>query len=111
MSVYNITHKPKRYNCTNEYLFVFNNFESLITGILFLYRTKLNIASTVYKTFDEYRLIVSSNNFKPYFLILGEYCTRKSTNIFEVEFTKEHGMLICEKSAVKTLGKCFFKEF
>ncbi len=111
MTVSNAKQNNKRYKNTREYLFIFGDCESLTLGILFLYRFKINFKSMLYKTENDYRLIISSRSYKPCFLTLGEYCLRWSKSYFETEYTKEHGKLLIAKNAVRTFGKYFSKDF
>ncbi len=99
----------KRYKNTREYLFIFDNSESLTEGILFLYRLKLNLKSMLYKTESDYRLILRSSKFIPCFITLCEYCQRRGKPL-ETEYTKEHAFLLISKNAIETYGKCFFRE-
>ena len=100
----------KQRNQTKDYLFIFNTTEDLTSAILFLYRIDYTLKSALYKTQNDYRLIVTSKNYKPYFLNLNEFCKRQSESAVEVEFTKEHGEILIEKNAVKTYGTYFSKE-
>lgn len=100
--------KNKRYKLMREYLFIFDNSESMTQGILYLYRLKINLKSVLYKTEQDYRLIISASSFKPYLITLCEFCKRRGTPI-ETEITKEYGKVLIEKNAIKTYGKCFFK--
>lgn len=102
--------RPRR--TKNEYLFIFENSESLASGIAFLYKSKptRNLQSDLYKCESDYRLILYSPDFKPAFLVLKEYCKQKAIKPFETDYTKEHGKLLIEKYAVKTFGAAFFKE-
>ncbi len=111
MTVSTLKQKNKRHKDTSEYLFVFNDCETLTLGILFLYRLKINFKSILYKTENDYRLIISSRTFKPCFMTLGEYCIHTSKNIFETEYTKEHGKLLIGNNAIRTFGKYFSKDF
>ena len=111
MTVYIPTQKNKRYKNPREYLFIFSDCEALTTGILFLYRLKINFKSMLYKTENDYRLIISSRTFKPCFLTLNEFCIHYSASIIETEYTKEYGKLLIAKNAVKIFGKCFSKDF
>ena len=96
----------------NEYLFIFDNSKKLTDGILFLFRNKStrNLQSKLYKTENDYRLIIYSRDSKPNFLTLKEYCTPRPIKPFETDYTKEHGKLLIEKNAIKTFGSAFFKE-
>lgn len=95
-----------------EYLFVFENSEKLLQGILFLFRNSKtrSLQSKLYKTQNDYRLIIYSKSDSPYFLTLKEYCKQSNNSPFQTEYTKEHGKLLIAKSAIKTLGSTFFKE-
>lgn len=100
--------KNKRYNYTREYLFIFEDCESLTQGILYLYRCNLNFKSMLYKTENDYRLIICSKVFKPCFVTLCEFCLRRGKPL-ENEYTKEHAQLLIPKNAIKTYGECFFR--
>lgn len=108
MTVSITTQKNKRYKNLREYLFIFDDSESLTQGILFLYRLKLNLKSSLYKTEHDYRLIILSPSFKSYLITLGEFCKRRGA-VLETEYTKEYGTLLIERNAIKTFGKYFFK--
>ncbi len=111
MTVSRIRYKNNRNKDQREYLFIFGDCESLTSGILFLYRLKQSFKSELYKSGDEYRLIISSNSFKPCFFTLKEYCERSSRNIFEIELTKEYGKPLILQNAVKVYGRYFAKDF
>ncbi len=110
MTVSNINYKNRHRNETREYLFIFTDFETLTSGILFLYQLKRCFKSVLYKTEKEYCLIITTNSVKPFFLTLNEYCRHSSRNIFEIAHTKEYGKLLIQKNAIKTFGKYFFKD-
>ncbi len=109
MAISKIPQKSTQYKNAREYLFVFQTSEALTLGILFLYRIKPYFKSSLYKTENDYRLIISSKYFFPCFLTLSEFCTRWSCNNIETAYTKEYGKLLIKKYAVKTFGKCFSK--
>lgn len=109
MTVSKIPQKHTRYNQTREYLFIFPTSDALTLGILFLYKIKPYFKSSLYKTENDYRLIISSKYFLPCFLTLSEFCTRWSSNTIETAYTKEYGKLLIKKYAVKTFGKHFSK--
>ncbi len=90
-----------------EYQFIFEDCESLISGILFLYRLKIPLESSLYKTENDYRLIIAAKRFKSCFLTLREYCIGFSKNRFEAEFTKEHAKLLLKNNVIKVFGSNF----
>lgn len=92
-----------------EYLYSFKNAEELTKGIEFLYNINPNIKSSLYKTENDYRLILFSKNYKPYFLTLNEFSINYSESPYEIAATTEHGKLLISKNAVKTYGNYFFK--
>lgn len=102
--------KKWRYKPTREHLFIFPDSESMISSILFLYRHKFNFNSMLYKTENDYRLIIKCKRFEACLLSLNEFCKRHSSNVIETAFTKEYGKLLISKNAIKTIGKYFFKE-
>ncbi len=110
MTVSDYSDKKRRYKPTKEYLFIFPDSESMISSILFLYRRKFHFNSMLYKTENDYRLIIKCNRPKAPLLCLNEFCKRHSSNIIEAAFTKEYGKLLISKNAIGTIGKYFFKE-
>lgn len=102
-------HNNRQYKKLNEYLFIFENSENMISGILFLYRLNINNKCMIYKTETDYRLIIKSKNLKPCFITLYEFCKQKSRTIFDIEFTKEYGKLLLSENTIKTIGKYFSK--
>ncbi len=104
-----LPHKNRRYKSLREYLFIFETCENMISGILFLYRLKLDLKSMLYKTENDYRLIIKHYYVQPYFFKLREFCSRYSNNVIEIAITHEYGKLIAAKNAVKTVGKHFLK--
>ncbi len=102
----------KQPNSKKEYLFIFENSHTLTDGMLFLFRNKntCHLQSKLYKTYNEYRLIIYSKNENPQFLTLKEYCKQSYNSLFECEYTKEHGKLLIARNAISTFGKYFFKE-
>lgn len=111
MTVYFPSNKLGRHKNTREYLFIFSDSESLTEGILFLYRSRYNFKSMLYKTENDYRLIIKSSGIKPCFLSLNEFCQRQSSNSLAAAFTKEYGKLLIAGNAIKTYGKYFIKDF
>jgi len=109
LTVSNHKKEYKRHKNTREYLFIFANSEALTLGILFLYRIKPYMKSSLYKAENDYRLIINSKYFLPCFLTLAEFCTRWSRSNIEAEITKEHSKLLIKKYAVKNFGKHFSK--
>lgn len=109
MTVSAYSNKKRRYKPTKEYLFIFPDSESMISSVLFLYRHKFIFNSMLYKTENDYRLIIKCMRLKPCLLSLNEFCKRHSNNIIETAFTKEYGKLLISKNAIKTIGKYFFK--
>lgn len=99
-------------NHKKEYLFIFENSHTLSDGMLFLFRNKRTrtLQSKLYKTHNDYRLIIYSKNENPYFLTLKEYCKANCNSPFACDYTKEHGKLLIAKNAITTFGKYFFKE-
>ncbi|MBQ4119958.1 MAG: adaptor protein MecA [Clostridia bacterium] len=110
MTVSDYSNKKRQYKPTKEHLFIFPDSESMITSILFLYRHKYNFKSMLYKTENDYRLIIKCKRIKAPLLCLNEFCKRHSSNIIEAAFTKEYGKLLISKNTIKTIGKYFFKE-
>ncbi len=110
MTVSAYSDKKRRYKPTKEYLFIFSDSESMISSILFLYRRKFYFKSMLYKTENDYRLIIKCKRYDSSLLSLNEFCKRHSSNIIETAFTKEYGKLLIGNNAIKTIGKCFFKE-
>lgn len=104
---------PASNRVKNEYLFIFENSEKLIDGILFLFRNKstCNIQSQLFKTESDYRLIIYSCENNPVFLSLKEYCVPRKIKPFEADYTKEHGKLLIQEKAVKIFGSAFLKGF
>ncbi len=98
-------------NRKKEYLFIFENSHTLTDGMLFLFRNKntRTLQSKLYKTSNDYRLIIYSKNESPYFLTLKEYCKESLYSPFSCEYTKEHGKILIAKNAISTFGKYFFK--
>lgn len=99
--------KNKRYRNMREYLFIFQDIESLTQGIIFLYRLKYNFKSALYKTEKDYRLLIKSNGMPPYLFCLNEFCQRRSCNTLEIAYTKEYGIPLISSNAVKVYGKYF----
>lgn len=109
MTVKPIKYKNNRYKSNSDYLYIFEDSESLNSALLFLYRTKKGFKSSLYKTEKDFRLIITSYEFFPYLLTLNEYCQSQSKNIIDIELTREHAKALIEKNAVRTYAKYFFK--
>jgi hypothetical protein len=106
-----VKYKNNRYKSNSDYLYIFEDSNSLTAAILFLYRTKKYIKSTLYKSQDGYRLIISSRKALPCLLTLREYSHYSSRCILEIERTKELCCPLIKRNAVKTYGKYFSKGF
>lgn len=110
MTVNRVKQKNNRYKNDSDYLYIFENSEALTAAICFLFKQRLSLKSALYKAEKDYRLIITSNNFKPCLLTLKEFASYSSRNLFEIELTKEHCKPLLRKNAIRVYGKYFFKE-
>ena len=93
----------------SEILFTFNNSEDLTHGIIFLYKKKPYIKSTLYKTQLEYQLILTADERWPTVKQLSEFASYKTKNYIKIAVVKEHFKPLILNNAVKIFGKAFFK--
>lgn len=107
MTVSGIRYKNNHKKESNEYLYVFSDCDTLTSGILFLCRLKQNFKSELYKSNNQYCLIISTKRFKPCLFTLSEYCFKTSKNIFEIALIKEYGKPLILKNAINVYGKYF----
>ena len=92
-----------------EILFIFKNSEDLTDGILFLYKKKPLIKSSLYKTNSDYRLILNADDRWPTIRQLSEFAKFKTKNYILIAQTREHYKPLALGEAVKIYGKAFFK--
>ena len=92
-----------------EVLFTFNNSESLTDGILFLYRKKPLIKSSLYKSNISYHLILAADDNWPTICELSEFANFKTKNYIQIASVKEHHKPLILNNAVKIYGKAFLK--
>ena len=95
---------------TSELLFSFNNSEDLTQGILFLYKKKPFIKSSLYKNNSVYHLIITADDRWPIIRQLLEFANFKTKNYILIAKTREYYNPILLGSAVEIYGKAFFKE-
>ena len=95
---------------TSEMLFTFKNSEDLTQGILFLYRKKPLIKSSLYKYNSVYHLIITADDRWPIIRQLLEFANFKTKNYLLIAQTREYFKPIVLGSAVEIYGKAFFKE-
>ncbi len=92
-----------------EILFVFKNSEDLTDGILFLFKKKPLIISSLYKTANDYRLIITADDRWPLTKRLSEFCRFKTCCFIHIAVTREHAKPLILNQAVKIYGKAFLK--
>ncbi len=90
-----------------EILFVFKNIEDLTDGILFLFNKKPLIISSLYKTANDYRLIITADDRWPTVKTLSEFAKYKTKSFIHIAVTREHAKLLILNEAVKVYGKAF----
>ena len=92
-----------------EVLFTFNNSETLTDGIIFLYKKKPLIKSSLYKNNFGYQLILTADDRWPTVKQLSEFASYKTKNYIQIAVIKEHSKPLILSNAVKTYGKAFLK--
>lgn len=93
----------------NEILFIFTNSETLTDGIIFLYKKKPLIKSSLYKAQTDYRLIITADDRWPTIKQLSEFSRLKTKNYIQISLTREHCKPLILGNAVKIYGKAFLK--
>ena len=93
----------------SEILFTFDTSDNLTDGILFLYKKKPFIKSSLYKNNLVYSLILTADEHWPIIKQLLEFASNKTKNYLQIAITKEHCKPIILNNAVKTYGKAFLK--
>lgn len=94
-----------------EILFVFKNSEDLTDGIIFLFNKKPLITSSLYKTANDYRLIINADERWPTMKRLSEFSKFKTKSYIHIAVTREHAKPLILNNAVKIYGKAFLKRF
>lgn len=92
-----------------EILFVFNNSDDLTNGVMFLFHKKPFIKSSLYKTDNDYRLIITADDRWPMVKRLSEFSKIKTKNFIHIAVTREHAKPLILNNAVKIYGKAFLK--
>lgn len=92
-----------------EVLFAFNNSEALTDGIIFLYKKKPLIKSSLYKNNIGYQLILTADDRWPTIRELSEFANYKTKNYIRIASIKEHHKPLILNNAVKIYGKAFLK--
>ncbi len=93
----------------SEVLFTFNNSETLTDGIIFLYKKKPLIKSSLYKNNIGYQLILTADDRWPTIRQLSEFASYKTKNYIKIATTREHSKPLILSNAVKIYGKAFLK--
>lgn len=98
---------------SKDYLFEFSGSESLIVGMMYLYRNRKDrrLKSSLYKMPNTYRLIICSTTYRDTFLKMNEFCIRQSDSPYEAAYTEEYGDLLIEENAIEKFGTAFSKYF
>ncbi len=86
----------------------FSDSESMILGVVCLYRRFRRLDSSLYKMAKSYRLIINVNSDCDFFF-MNEFCIRQSDSAGDAAYTEEHGRLLVRNSAVERLGSVFSK--
>ena len=85
-------------------MLIFPDSESMISGIKRLYSRRLPRGKN-----SLYRLVITGHSRDFYFMT--EFCTVKNASEPEIAYTEEYGGLLCEDTAVETVGRAFSKDF
>lgn len=93
----------------NEVLFTFFSSESLTDGIIFLYKKKPFIKSSLYKNNFGYQLLLTADDRWPTIRELSEFANFKTKNYIQIAIIKEHCKPLILNNAVKIYGKAFLK--
>ena len=93
----------------SEILFYFNTSENLTEAIIFLYKKKLFIKSSLYKNGNSYELILTADDRWPTVKQLSEFAYCKTKNYIRIAAIKEHHKRLIKNNAVKTYGQAFLK--
>ena len=96
-------------NRKSEILFNFNDSDSLSEGIIFLYKKKPFIKSSLYKSESSYQLILTADDCWPSIKQLSEFSSYKTKNYIQIAIIKEHFKPLILNNAVKIYGKAFLK--
>lgn len=92
-----------------EILFAFKNSDNLTDGIIFLYRKKPLIKSSLYKSNFGYQLILTADSNWPTIKQLSEFASYKTKNYIQIAIIREHFKPLIINNAVKIYGKAFLK--
>lgn len=91
-------------------MLIFPDSESMISGIKRLYSRRLPRGkNSLYRLKNSYRLVITGHSRDFYFMT--EFCTVKNASEPEIAYTEEYGGLLCEDTAVETVGRAFSKDF
>ena len=93
----------------SEILFTFKNSDALTDGIIFLYRKKSLIKSSLYVNNSTYLLILTADDHWPTIKQLSEFANSKTKNYIQIAITREHFKPLILNNAVKIFGKAFLK--
>lgn len=102
--------KSLRNSPKKEYIFCFDDSESLTQAILTLLNRNntRNLESSLYKMPDCYCLIITSRDANNIFII-NEFCNKKSNPKFYAEYVKEYGKPLIINNAINRYGVAFSK--
>ncbi len=92
-----------------EILFTFQNSDALTDGIIFLYRKKPFIKSSLYINNSNYLLILTADDRWPIIRQLSEFASFKTKNYIQIAIAREHLKPLILNNAVKIFGKAFLK--
>ncbi len=93
----------------SEVLFAFNTSDALTDGIIFLYKKKPFIKSSLYINNKNYLLILTADDRWPTIKQLLEFASYKTKNYIQIASVKEHFKPLILNNAVKVYGKAFLK--
>ena len=99
----------QKQNRKSEILFHFNNSEALTEGIIFLYKKKPLIKSSLYKAGSSYQLILTADDRWPSIKQLSEFASYKTKNYIKIAVIREHYKPLILNNAVKIYGRAFLK--
>lgn len=102
-----------RRNRKQKIVAIFDNSEKMLDAAVNIYKTNVlsGTASSLYKINGKYALVVSVYDIQRMCSFLREFSECDSLSEPDIEFIKEHGVLLAENNAITVIGKAFIRDF
>ena len=92
---------------------VFDDSEKMLDAAVHIYKTyrSAGAASSLYRISGKYALVITVYDTQKMCSFIREFSDCDSLSELDIEFVKEHGVLLAENDAISVIGRAFIRDF